>query len=151
MPRASSGTLVDSVNIATAWFPFCRAEAFRDTAGEQLAAVQTQKGPRVPRGLSKGRLTRRSESYADAGPEGPSCQRTDKERASAMPTQRRLATRRAAMRIGRVSEGDLAAVREAGFTEAELVEIVAYISLSSTGRGRCLPSRTRCWNLAVTC
>jgi alkylhydroperoxidase family enzyme len=29
---------------------------------------------------------------------------------------------------GRVLEGDLAAVREAGFTEAELVEIVAYIS-----------------------
>jgi hypothetical protein len=40
-------------------------------------------GPCVPRGLSKGRLTRPSESYADAGPEGPGCQRTNKERASA--------------------------------------------------------------------
>jgi len=37
---------------------------------------------------------------------------------------------KAARERGRVSEGDLAAVREAGYSEAELVEIVAYISLS---------------------
>jgi alkylhydroperoxidase family enzyme len=37
---------------------------------------------------------------------------------------------KAAREHGRVSEGDLAAVREAGYTEAELVDIVAYISLS---------------------
>ena len=52
---------------------------------------------------------------------------------------------KAAREHGRVSEGGIAAVREAGFTEAELVEIVAYISLSSPGRGRRLPPRTRCW------
>jgi alkylhydroperoxidase family enzyme len=37
---------------------------------------------------------------------------------------------KAARDHGRVSESDIAAVREAGYTEAELVEIVAYISLS---------------------
>jgi hypothetical protein len=52
---------------------------------------------------------------------------------------------KAAREHGRVSEGGLAAVREAGFTEAVLVEIVTYISLSSPGRGRRLPPRTRCW------
>jgi len=37
---------------------------------------------------------------------------------------------KAARKHGRVSEGDLAAVREAGYTDAELVAIVAYISFS---------------------
>ncbi len=37
---------------------------------------------------------------------------------------------KAAREHGHVSEDDLAAVREAGYTEAELVAIVAYISLS---------------------
>jgi alkylhydroperoxidase family enzyme len=37
---------------------------------------------------------------------------------------------KAAREHGRVSEGDLAAVREAGYTDAELVAIVAYISFS---------------------
>lgn len=37
---------------------------------------------------------------------------------------------KAAREHGRVSEGDLAALREAGYSEAETVEIVAYISLS---------------------
>jgi len=37
---------------------------------------------------------------------------------------------KAAREHGRVSEGDLAAVREAGYTEVELVDIVAYISFS---------------------
>ncbi|MBW4028954.1 MAG: carboxymuconolactone decarboxylase family protein, partial [Acidobacteria bacterium] len=36
---------------------------------------------------------------------------------------------KAAREHGRVSEGDLAAVREAGYTDAELVAIVAYIAL----------------------
>ena len=36
---------------------------------------------------------------------------------------------KAAREHGRVSEDDLAAVREAGYTEAELVDIVAYIAL----------------------
>ena len=48
MPRASSGALVDSVNVATVWFSFCRAEALRDTAGERLAAVQTQRDYAFP-------------------------------------------------------------------------------------------------------
>jgi hypothetical protein len=48
MPRASSGTLADSVNIATAWFSFCRAEALRDTVGKRLAAVQTQRDHAFP-------------------------------------------------------------------------------------------------------
>jgi hypothetical protein len=48
MPRASSGALVDSVNVATVWFSFCRAEALRDTAGERLAAVQTQRDHAFP-------------------------------------------------------------------------------------------------------
>ena len=37
---------------------------------------------------------------------------------------------KAAREHGRVSESDLAAVREAGYTDAELVAIVAYISFS---------------------
>jgi alkylhydroperoxidase family enzyme len=37
---------------------------------------------------------------------------------------------KAAREHGRISEGDLAAVREAGYTEVELVDIVAYISFS---------------------
>jgi alkylhydroperoxidase family enzyme len=37
---------------------------------------------------------------------------------------------KAAREHGRVSEGDLAAVREAGYTDAELVASVAYISFS---------------------
>jgi hypothetical protein len=48
MPRASSGALVDSVNVATVWFSFCRAEALRDTAGERLAAVWTQRDHAFP-------------------------------------------------------------------------------------------------------
>jgi hypothetical protein len=48
MPWASSGALVDSVNVATAWFSFCRAEALRDTAEERLAAVQTQRDHAFP-------------------------------------------------------------------------------------------------------
>jgi hypothetical protein len=48
MPRASSGALVGSVNVATVWFSFCHAEALRDTAGERLAAVQTQKDHAFP-------------------------------------------------------------------------------------------------------
>ena len=63
MPRASSGALVDSVEVATAWLPFGRAEALRDTAGGAVGGGPNAKGPRVPHGLYKGRLTRRSESY----------------------------------------------------------------------------------------
>ena len=65
---------------------FLPCEALRDTAGGAVGGGPDAKGQRVPHGLFKGRLTQRSESYADAGPEGPSCQRTNKERASAMPT-----------------------------------------------------------------
>jgi AhpD family alkylhydroperoxidase len=41
----------------------------------------------------------------------------------------RLAAK-AARKHGRVSEGDLAAFREAGYTEVELVDVLAYISFS---------------------
>jgi hypothetical protein len=34
--------------VATVWFSFCRAEALRDTAGERLAAVQTQRNHAFP-------------------------------------------------------------------------------------------------------
>jgi hypothetical protein len=84
MPRASRGALIDSFNVATLLLSFCRTESLRDTAGGAVGGGPDAMGPRVPHGLSKGRLTPRSESYADAGPEGPSCQRTNKERASVM-------------------------------------------------------------------
>ena len=86
MPRASSGALVDSVNVATVWFSFCRAEALRDTAGERLAAVQTQRDHAFPAGSPRDGWRGGRSHKPMLDPKDRVCQRTNKERARAMPT-----------------------------------------------------------------
>jgi hypothetical protein len=49
MPRASSGTLADSVNVATVWFSFCRAEALEIPLGSGWRRSRRKGTTRSPR------------------------------------------------------------------------------------------------------